>query len=61
MAEPNLPKLAFSIREACAVSSLGKTTLYTHINSGRLKAIRIGGRTLIPADSLRTLLSGDAA
>ena len=54
-------KLAFSIREACAVSSLGKTTLYTHINSGRLKAIRIGGRTLIPAGSLRTLLSGDVA
>lgn len=57
----NCPKLAFSIREACAVSSLGKTTLYTHMNSGRLKAIRVGGRTLIPADSLRALLSGDAA
>ncbi len=61
MAEPNSPKLAFSIREACAASSLGKTTLYTHINSGRLKAIRLGGRTLIPAESLHTLLSGEAA
>ena len=60
MAEPNLPKLAFSIREACAASSLGKTTLYTHINSGRLKAIRVGGRTLIPAESLHALLSGGA-
>lgn len=58
MAEPNLPKLAFSIREACAASSLGKTTLYTHINSGRLKAIRVGGRTLIPAESLHALLNG---
>jgi excisionase family DNA binding protein len=54
-------KLAFSIREACAASSLGKTTLYTHINSGRLKAIRVGGRTLIPAESLHALLSGEAA
>lgn len=53
-------KLAFSIREACAASSLGKTTLYTHINSGRLKAIRVGGRTLIPAESLHALLSGEA-
>lgn len=60
MVEPNLPKLAFSIREACAASSLGKTTLYTHINSGRLKAIRVGGRTLIPAESLHALLSGGA-
>jgi excisionase family DNA binding protein len=55
------PKLAFSIREACTASSLGKTTLYTHIKSGRLKAIRVGGRTLIPAESLHTLLQGEAA
>jgi excisionase family DNA binding protein len=54
-------KLAFSIREACAASSLGKTTLYTHINSGRLKAIRVGGRRLIPAESLHTLINGAAA
>jgi excisionase family DNA binding protein len=56
-----LPKLAFSVREACAVSSLGKTTLYAHISAGRLKAIRVGGRTIIPADSLHALLNGEAA
>lgn len=54
-------KLAFSIREACAASSLGKTTLYTHIKSSRLKAIRVGGRTLITAESLHNFLSGEAA
>lgn len=52
--------LAYSLKDACAVSSLGRTTLYTHINSGRLKAIRVGGRTLIPAESLHTLLNGEA-
>lgn len=61
MSHTDLQKLAFSIREACEASSLCKTTLYTHINSGRLKAIRIGGRTLIPAESLHTLLNGEAA
>lgn len=55
------PPLAYSLKDACAVSSLGRTTLYTHIKSGRLKAIRIGGRTLIPAESLYTLLNGEAA
>jgi excisionase family DNA binding protein len=50
--------LTYSVKDACAVSSLGRTTLYTHINSGRLKAIRLGGRTLIPADSLHALLEG---
>lgn len=33
---PSRP-LAYSLKDACAVSSLGRTTLYTHINSGRLK------------------------
>ena len=54
-------KLSYSVREACQVSSLGKTTIYAHIAAGRLRAIRVGGRTLIPADSLRALCgSGEA-
>lgn len=52
--------LAYSIKEACAASSLGRTSIYSHISAGRLRAIRVGGRTVIPADSLRALLSGDA-
>lgn len=54
------PKLAYSIREACTASSLGRTTIYAHISAGRLQAIRIGGRTIIPAESLRALLTGAA-
>jgi excisionase family DNA binding protein len=53
--------LAYSIKDACSASSLGRTTLYSYIAAGRLKAIRVGGRTLIPAESLHTLLSGEAA
>ncbi len=54
-------KLAYSIREACNTSSLGKTTIYSHIAAGRLKAIRVGGRTIIPAESLQALLNGGVA
>ena len=61
MAEPNLPKLAYSIREACAASSLGRTTIYGHIAAGRLEAVHIGGRTVIPAESLKSLLGGGKA
>lgn len=50
-------KLAYSISEACAATSLGRTTLYAHVTAGRLKAVRIGGRTVIPADSLRALVA----
>ena len=61
-AESNPPnKLAYSILEACAASSLGRTSIYCHIAAGRLKAVRIGGRTVIPAESLRALISGEPA
>lgn len=56
----NPPKIAYSIREAVQVSSLSRSTIYNHIAAGRLKANRIGGRTLIPADSLHALIAGEA-
>lgn len=58
---PTLPKLAYSIREACSASSLGRTTLYSHIAAGRLLAVRIGGRTVVPAESLLAFLAGEAS
>ncbi len=56
--QQNLPpaKLAYSIAEACEVSSLGRTSIYAAIKSGRLRAHRHNRRTLIPADSLRALV-----
>ena len=53
-------KLAYSIAEAVEASSLGRTTIYSHIAAGRLRAVRIGGRTIIPAASLRALIEGEA-
>ncbi len=50
--------LAYSVKEACRVSSIGRTALYQHISAGRLEARKLGRRTLIPADSLRRLLEG---
>jgi len=54
------PKIAYSIKEACKASSLGRTTIYSYIAAGRLRANRIGGRTLIPAESLHALIAGEA-
>lgn len=53
------PKLGYSIREACEATSIGKTTLYGHIAAGRLRTVRVGGRTIIPAEALRSLLQMD--
>jgi len=51
-------KLAYSIREACDATSIGRTTLFKHIAAKRLRTVRIGGRTLIPAVSLRNFVEG---
>lgn len=56
----NAPKLGYSIREACQASSLGRTTLYKHISAGRLRAVRVGRRTIIPAEALHALIAGEA-
>ena len=57
--QPPLPRLVYTIREACLVSTFGRATLFKHINAGRLNAVRIGGRTLIPVESLHRLLRGE--
>ncbi|API60961.1 hypothetical protein BSL82_05365 [Tardibacter chloracetimidivorans] len=51
--------LAYSVSEACRVSSLGRTRLYQLIGEGRLEVRKIGKRTLIPAASLRALIGGE--
>jgi excisionase family DNA binding protein len=53
-----LEPLAYSVSEACRVSSLGRTRLYQLIAEGRLEVCKIGKRTLIPASSLRALIEG---
>jgi excisionase family DNA binding protein len=58
-AAPTPPKIGYSIREACHASSLGRTTLYSHIAAGRLRAVRVGGRTIIPAEALHALVAGN--
>ena len=59
---PNsLEPLAYSIADACLVTSIGRTRLYELIGQGRLETRKIGKRRLIPADSLRRLIEGEAA
>lgn len=57
------PKIGYSIREACQASSLGRTTIFKMLGdpSCPLKAVRIGGRTIIPAESLHRLIAGEAS
>lgn len=47
-----LSKLAYSPTEAVKIAPVGMTTLYSLMNSGRLRYKTVGGRRVIPAAEL---------
>ena len=57
--------LCYSIADACRVTSIGRTKLYALLKNNEKIINRnyfaFGGRTLIPAASLRRLIEGEAA
>jgi len=48
--------LALSITEACARSSIGRTTFYKLLKGGQIPAHKCGRRTIILPDELRQAL-----
>jgi excisionase family DNA binding protein len=53
----NMP-LSYSIADVVKLSGVGRTVLYEEIKAGRLKAHKLGRRTLILADDLQHWLTG---
>jgi excisionase family DNA binding protein len=51
------PKYAHSVEDAARIASSGRTTVYEEINAGRLKARKVGRRTLILDEDLRAWLA----
>lgn len=51
-----IDSLAVPILEAIRLSGMGRTKLYQEINAGRIKARKLGKRTLIEMRSLRAYL-----
>jgi hypothetical protein len=48
--------LAYGLEDAARISGLSRSSLRRRAAEGRLKLVKIGGRTLVPADSLKRLL-----
>lgn len=47
-----MEKLLYRPEEAAELCSLGRTSIYAAIRSGRLASVRIGAARRIPADAL---------
>jgi excisionase family DNA binding protein len=50
-------KITATIKEACAMTGLGKTKIYQAIGEGKLETSCVGRRRLVNVDSLRQLVS----
>ena len=48
----------FSISEVKDRLGIGNTTVYQEISAGRLVALKLGARTMIPAESLKQYIEG---
>lgn len=51
------PPLALSINETTRVLSTSRSAIYRYLKAGRLRAVKVGARTLIPMDSAREFLA----
>jgi len=51
--------ITLTVPQAVKASGLSRNTLYRYLAAGNIESVRIGGRRLIKADSLRSFLSGD--
>lgn len=50
--------IAYGVREACAATGLGRSTLYELIRTKQLTSVKIAGRRLIPRAALEALFMG---
>lgn len=50
--------LSYTIDEAAKITGLGRTRLYQELNSGRLRGVKAGRRTLIPHTNIQKWLDG---
>ena len=51
------PPLTLTVKEALRRTGIGRTLLYKLIDTGQLRRVKIGKRTLIPFDDLQKLVA----
>jgi excisionase family DNA binding protein len=54
----DVPRAALRVSEACSVLAISRSKLYLELAAGRLRAVKCGRRTLIPATEIKVWLDG---
>jgi excisionase family DNA binding protein len=49
--------LAYRVNDACHITGIGRTSLYKLATEGKLRLVKVAGRTLVDAASLRALFA----
>jgi len=52
-------KLAFTVAEFLRAVGIGRTSFYELVKSGKIRVIKLGGRTLVPRDEAERLARGE--
>ena len=55
-----MERIAYSINDTAKTLSLGRTSIYSLINEGKLDAFKLGRRTLVKAESIRRLIEAQS-
>lgn len=42
--------IAYSVKESLPIFNIGLTKFYAEVKAGRIKVVKAGGKTLVPAD-----------
>ena len=53
MLNGRIERLCYSVDDAATLMSVGKRSLYREIASGRIKVVKMGKRTLVPAGAIQ--------
>ena len=56
--EEIMEAIVTSVNDAAKALSVGRTSIYVLIRTGRLVTVKLGRRTLITTDSIRKLIAG---
>jgi len=56
----NAPDRLYGIPEAAALLSCGRSLIYTEMQAGRLRALHVGRRVLIPASAIAAYIGAQS-